>query len=112
MSDASYIADLADLFNRSVTIEAVASRDAAGKPVYAAPVTYSARIVIKGTAQRTLDGTVILGRGTVDVLTTAAITTQDRITLPAAFPPTQPPILSARLVDAELVPIYTSLVIG
>lgn len=112
MTDADYIAALASLFNRAITVEPLASRNSAGLPAYGAAVSYQARIVIKGTALRTADGTVILGRGTVDVLTTNPITVEDRLTLPAMFPPTQPPILSARLVDGESGPIYTQLIIG
>ncbi|MEN6605912.1 MAG: hypothetical protein ABFD60_01615 [Bryobacteraceae bacterium] len=112
MSDAEFMADLADLFNRSVTIEPVTGRSLSGSPVYGVPVPYAARIIIKPTAIRTLDGTVIVGRGYVDLLTVNGIGVTDRITLPAAFPPVQPTILSARPVDGEEGPMYTQLIIG
>lgn len=112
MSDTEFLADLADLFVNTVTIEPLSSRDAAGKPTYGTAQSYSARIVIKGQALRTLDGTVILGRGLVDILTTGAIGTQDRLTLPAAFVPRQPPILAARLVYGESQALYTQILIG
>jgi hypothetical protein len=106
-------APVADLFDRSVTVEAPVALDAYGKPVsYATAQTYAARLVMKNVAVRTANGIQVVGRGTVYLDTTDAIDPLSRITLPADFPPTQPPILSVSGVDDDSAASYTRVVVG
>lgn len=111
MSD--FIDALYDLFDRSVTIETVASQTIAGKPTYNAPVTYKARIMMKDVGVRTTNGTVLVGRGKIYLPQVVDIDARDRVTLPVtiAGSPT-PPILSVSNVDDEFGGCYTVLVFG
>lgn len=107
--------DLADFFDRTVTIETwTGARDSYGKPTYNAPVIYPARVpaVWKAMAVRTVDGVAIYGRGPIYLNTVAAISPNDRITLPAGFTPPQPPILSASIIGDETGSIATQVVVG
>jgi hypothetical protein len=110
----SFIADLYDLFERTVTIEPFVSQTAAGLPSFGAPVSYPARILMKAVGVRTIEGTIIVGRGTIYLpVADVVITTRDRITLPSDMPsPRTPPILSVSEVDDEFGGCYTVLIIG
>ena len=111
MSD--FIDALYDLFERTVTLEPYASSTIAGKPSYGAPVTYKARIMMKDVGVRTLEGTVVVGRGKVYLPQVVAATVRDRLTIPVDIPGgTNPPILSVSVTDDEYGGSYTTLVIG
>jgi hypothetical protein len=113
MSDTSFMYDLADLFDRTVTIEPFALQTAAGKPTYGAAVTYAARVIMKDVGVRTVEGTTIIGKGTIYLPGVYVVTTRDRLTLPAGIlSPSQPPILSVSVSDDEMAGSYTTLVIG
>ena len=111
MSD--FIDALIDLFDRTVTIEPYASQTIAGKPSYGTAVSYVARIMMKDVGVRTLEGTVVVGRGKVYLPAVVAVSTRDRITIPSDFVgDVNPPILSVSTVDDEFGGSYTVLVIG
>lgn len=130
MSDATFLADLRELFDRTVLVEVYKDQTIAGKPNYEYPfdilafqvdafqddvpaTSYPARIVMKNVGVRSPNGTIIVGRGTIYFPQIVDIQIRDRITLPAGYPgPTQPPILSISTVDDELAGSYTAVVIG
>lgn len=113
MSDTSFMYDLADLFNRTVTIAPYASQTTAGKPSYGSAVSYSARVVMKDVGVRTLEGTTIIGKGTVYLPGVYVVTTRDKLTLPSGvLSPSTPPILSVSVTDDEMGGSYTTMVIG
>lgn len=113
MGDASFIQDLYSLFERTITIEPFSSQTIAGKPSYGAAVTYAARIIMKDVGVRTMEGTIIVGRGTVYLPGVYTVTVRDRLTMPGGIPgPVQPPILSVSVTDDEFSGSYTTLVIG
>lgn len=113
MSTTSFVQDLYDLFERTVTIEPFVSQTATGKPTYGTGVSYPARIILKDVGIRMLDGTVIIGKGRVYLPGVYTVTTRDRVTLPAGIlSPSQPPILSVSVSDDETAGCFTTLVIG
>ena len=111
MSD--FLDALYDLFDRTVTLESYASSTIAGKPSYSAPVSYKARIMMKDVGVRTLEGTIVVGRGKVYLPQVVAASVRDRLTIPVDIPGgSTPPILSVSVTDDEFGGSFTTLVIG
>jgi hypothetical protein len=109
----NFINDLLDLFDRTVTIAPYASQTIAGKPSYGTAVSYKARIMMKDVGVRTLEGTMVIGRGKIYLPQVVAATVRDRLTVPVDLPgDANPPILSVSTVDDEFGGSYTVLVIG
>ena len=82
-----------DFFAHTVTLEAWTGQDAYGKATYGAAVTYPARVEMKSRLIAGSAGTQLAARGRVFLGTATVPNDKDRLTLPASFVPTQPPIL-------------------
>lgn len=75
------------------------SRTDYGKPVYAFPVSYRARVVFEEVNVRGDDGNIVVARGTVWINGTPFVKAEDKITLPDG---TSPPVLnSTRYTDDQ-----------
>lgn len=110
-------AEFFDMMPATVQVAPYVSDDQYGKPTYGADVAYSARISIKDELVRSHDGREIAARGkvylfsTVPPITTVP-TTRDRITLPAQYVPTKPPILDVQPETDQAGIHHVVLVIG
>lgn len=102
------ITEWLDCMPATVTWEAFSNRDDYGKPIYAAGVTYRARVVYKvetlfddNELETTANGHVWFGPPTADLTSNVppAATSEDRITLPDG---SQPNILTVeRFTDED-----------
>jgi len=89
---------LKKLFNQTVTIKTKTGRDGYNKPTLGTAKTYSAKIERAARAFRTDDQREISSPRKIFLFTQDTITPEAEITLPAAFAPINPKILSVRTV--------------
>ena len=93
-----------------ITWSKLTGRDAYGKPVYAAPVSYTARVDFERRNWTNAEGVVVSTRGTVVIGGTPLVQPGDRIILPDG---SMPPIMDASTTDdMEGVPYYTEVAFG
>lgn len=90
-----------DFMPHTVTVEPYSGQSAYGESTYGTAVTYPARVEMKSRRLAGLGGVEIAARGRIFLGTTTVPSAKDRITLPASFVPTQPPILDASPVNDE-----------
>ena len=84
----------------TVTIEPWVSFDAWGAAIYGAAVTYTARIEHRRKQVLNVAGEMVTSMQTVFLATETDIDPASRLTLPAGWSPSQPPIIqTARLTD-------------
>lgn len=95
------INDFRDFMPHTVAIEPYSSQNSYGEATYGTAVNYPARVEMKSRRIAGSGGVEIAARGRVFLGTTTVPTAKDRITLPASFMPTQPPILDACPVNDE-----------
>lgn len=88
------ISEFRDLLHQTITLEPWAGRDGYGAPSYGAAVSYSARVVGKQMLVRDMQGQEVTSQFTIYLLSNVAVDGRSRITLPAGYSPTNPPILS------------------
>lgn len=90
---------LKKFFNQDVTIAPWSSAGTYNEPTYGTAVSYKAKIENRRTMIRTDFGMEEKSTRKIFLFTeTTTFTTKDQITLPAAFAPTTPKILSVRIV--------------
>lgn len=94
------ISEWADMMPHTITVEPFVSEDMYGKYTYGAPATHQARCQGKNRMVRTATGEEVASTVTVYV-GLIGMNVKDRITLPATFHPTQPPILALGQVSDE-----------
>ena len=95
------ISEFRDFMPHTVILETWSSQNAYGEPTYTSCHSYPARVEMKSRRIAGSGGVEIAARGRVFLGTTTVPTAKDRITLPASFVPTQPPILDAFPVNDE-----------
>ncbi len=95
------ISEFQDFMPHTVIIEAWSSQDPYGQPTYSTCSSYPARVEMKSRRIAGSGGVEIAARGRVFLATATVPSAKDRITLPASFVPTQPPILDAFPVNDE-----------
>ncbi len=78
----------------TVTIESLGSRNAYGHVTYGSSVAYRARVVGKQRMVTDTQGKEIISTHTIYLASNDMIDTTARITLPAGFVPSSPPIVS------------------
>jgi hypothetical protein len=83
-----------DLMRDVVILEPFAGLDGYGEATYGAARTIRARVVGRQRLIRTVTGEERLSAVTVYLAEAVGAGPQDRVTLPAAFQPTQPPLLA------------------
>ncbi len=88
------ISEFTDLLHQTITIEPWTGRDGYGNPSYGAGVSYSARIVGKSQLIRDTQGQEVVSQYTVYLLSNATVDARSRVTLPAGYAPTTPPVLA------------------
>ncbi len=81
------IADWADMFPSTISIQTVASTNAYGVDSYNTAVEYAGRVVYKNTSVINAAGEEVVARGAVWLQTTTVINTTDKITLPDGSTP-------------------------
>ena len=106
------VRDYLSMMKTIVQIEPWKSRDSYGEATYGITKTFRARIEMKATLVRDSNGREIAARGKVYVATTTPPDTKDRLTLPAPYTPTNPPILDVMPVQDEKGIHHVVLVIG
>lgn len=94
-------AALATMLSQSITVTPWASQDGYGKATYGAAVSYRAQVVHAQKMVRRDDGQEVLATTQVILAGQPSISTKDRITLPAAFTPNQPPLLAVESFPDE-----------
>jgi hypothetical protein len=92
---------LRDLMTDSITIEPPSSRNVNVEKSYGAAVTYTCRVVGKRRIVRKANGQEAVSNATVYLDRLASIHPDSRITLPARFTPSQPPILEVGSLPDE-----------
>jgi len=107
--------ELLDLMPSTVKVAPWQAYAGAGfaAPQFGADVTYQCRISMRDEYVRSKDGREIVARGKVFIpVTTNPFTTKDRITMPTAYTPANPPILDVQPEQDELGIHHVVLVIG
>ena len=105
------IEEFSEFFSSSITLEPLTGRDGYGTATYGAAVTYPARIQTGLHRPITVFGQERTSRGVVYLQGQPTIGPDDRLTLPTAFSPLQPPLLTVDLVSDEAGAYYTRLTI-
>ena len=108
----AFESDFQEFLTTAITHEPYSGQDGFGKPNFKSGVSYSARVtvVLDGSRDaRSVDG---INVSKLWINTTTAFTIRDRITLPSAFLPTQPPIMSSSVVYDESGPHHTVIICG
>jgi tRNA G18 (ribose-2'-O)-methylase SpoU len=107
------ITDWTDLMPHTVTVAALSSRDAYGKPTRAAATSYTARVTYKTqrvASQRLSDSSGdVLSRGFVILAGTPNVGVDDLITLPDSSTPV---ILAVDRISDEDGLLYTKVYFG
>lgn len=104
------VSEWADFMPMTVGIEPWTAYTGGGSgATYGASVNYSCRIEMKNHLIVGKDGKTITARGRVFLLSTVIIGSKDRVTLPAGYVPTQPPLLDVNIVDDESGTHHTTL---
>ena len=106
------ISEFRDFMPHSVTIETWGSQNEYGEPTYTTCSHYPARVEMKSRRIAGSGGVEIAARGRVFLCTATVPSTKDRITLPASFVPTQPPILDAYAVTDDKGIHHTVVYVG
>ena len=101
-----------DFMPHTVILETWSSQNAYGEPTYTSCHSYPARVEMKSRRIAGSGGVEIAARGRVFLATAAVPSAKDRITLPASFVPTQPPILDAYAVTDEKGIHHTVVYVG
>ncbi len=96
----------------TVTVEPFSSRDAYGAATYGLARSHRARIEMGNRLVTTASGEEKVARGRVFLATTAPPSASDRLTLPAPYEPSRPPILDVRPVEDERGIHHVVLLIG
>lgn len=95
----SVLESVAPLLTQVVTVEVASTGlDGYGRPAYGDPRTVPARVVGRTRLVRTVAGDERVSTVTVYLGEVTGITPRDRLTLPAPFAPSQPPILAVQRV--------------
>lgn len=92
---------LKKLLKQSITIEPFTSEDRYGAPTYGAAGSHAARVRGETKIVRTASGEEKVSRVAIWLDSDVTITSKDRITLPADFEVTQPPILAIEEYPGE-----------
>lgn len=92
----SFDSSLTDLMFDTVTIEPFVSETAAQVPTYGAAVTYQAQVLPFAEKQVDARGKEFVSMAQVVIPNRIAVDLRSRITLPAGFSPSQPPIRSVQ----------------
>ena len=93
--------DFADFMNDIITIEPFASKDAYGTSSFQAGVTYACRVDGSTKVRVSIDGVERSVNAMIYVPGDPGISPLDRLTMPAGFSPSQPPILRVNLFSDE-----------
>lgn len=104
--------ELLELMPSSVLIAPFVSQSGSTQPTYGADVAYQCRISMGAQYVRSADGREVMARGRIYLATTNAFTVRDRVTLPAGYGPTQPPIVNVNTEDDQNGANHVVLVIG
>lgn len=75
------ISDFADMMTDTVTIAAESSKDAYGKPTYAAGTQYDARVNFRSRKVTNEDGQEEIARGEIWIMSNVVVATTDLVTL-------------------------------
>lgn len=103
--------DWADFMPQTVVIEPWTSYKGGGiGSNYGSGVSYPCRIEMGNRLVVNSEGRTITARGRVFLLSTSIIGSKDRVTLPAGYVPTQPPLIVVNVVDDESGNHHTTLV--
>ena len=105
------VSAIAALCREQITVEPFSSQDAYGNAAYKTPVTYRARVQQRARQITLASGAIVASQTQVYLVDPdVVIGIQDRITLPATYAPTQPPILAVRrspdAVGARYVTVF------
>ena len=93
---------LKQLFVVTVTIYPFVSEDEAGKPTYGTAASYPAKIERQERITRDNDMQTIRSRRLIYLYTqNTAISTKDRLVLPAGYEPLEPKIMDVRVVQDQ-----------
>lgn len=103
------VQDLADLIIQTITIEPWLSEDMYGNETYDTGITYKARVVGKAKMVRDQKGNEVVSTHTVYLLSNVVVDTRSRVTLPAGYPVSQPPIMSVGRYPDDIDIYYTAL---
>jgi len=101
-----------DLWGSTITIEPFLSRDGYGTALYGAAVSYPCRV--NGSQRQITDrqGVERVSKALINLPGNPVIGPTDRITMPAGFVPSQPPILSVNpLIDDTGAAHHTEILI-
>lgn len=96
-----FLTEYGELLADTVTVEPHVSTDASGAKTYGAAVTYRCHIDGRARLVRDNFGEQRAVSVAVYLAATPAVTQEDRLTLPAPYSPTQPPIIAVRPVSDE-----------
>jgi hypothetical protein len=88
------IEEFADLLVQTVTIEPYATKDRYGEISYGAGVDYWSRVVGKSKMIRNGQGREVVSMFTIYLQSNSTIGENDRVTLPAGYVLSQPPIIA------------------
>ncbi len=107
----SLVDDLRELFTGTIILEPFTALDSYGSPTWGSGIAYPARIQQRARRIRNAQGDEVTSMTQVYLATVPeSLTIRDRVTLPAPYAPTQPPILAlARSPDdegGEVVVVY------
>jgi len=103
--------DFNDFMTDTVTIEPLASRDSYGTASYGAAVSYPCRVDGKMRQVVDANGVERVSTAMIYLPGTPAIGPTDRLTMPAGFSPSQPPILSVNPLTDEFGPHHTEILV-
>lgn len=95
------IEEFLDMMPHTITVEPFVSMDEFSRRTYGSPVRYRARVVGKNKSVTNFAGEEVISNVTAYIANSTGIKSTDRITLPAGFEPSQPPILSIERIPDE-----------
>jgi len=102
----TFLAELAELFPESVTLEPYIGEGAMGASTYGAGVARACHIEGSSVLVRDSSGQERTSSVQVYLAGAFGITEKDRLTLPSPWNPTQPPIIAVGRESDELGPLY------
>ena len=108
----AFESDFQEFLTTAITHEPYSGQDGFGMPNFKSGVSYSARVMLVRDGSRDARSVDAVNVSKVWLNTTTAFSIRDRLTLPSAFTPTQPPILSAGVVYDESGPHHTVILCG
>ena len=108
----AFESDFKEFLTTAITHEPFSGQDGFGMPNFKSGVSYSARVTVIRDGSRDARSVEAVGVSKAWINTTTAFTIQDRVTLPSAFSPTQPPLLSVSVVYDESGPHHTVILCG